>query len=203
MNLYGMGHRIRHDNQSFKQGAGRSKGAFSAPFSLTEQGMTVQGQFGQWRIIEGGAGQLLHLQTAIASGTISGDGAADAELSGISVQLEINLQFLPSELPNHKKLAFNFKHVGKTCTPSGPGVVTPLRVIDPNQRLNFTQAAVLGPGIARCLVDKAPSISFAFAELNLVPPNAADSWLTPGRVRVRVLRDRRRRQLPRHSQHYE
>ena len=178
MNLYGWdtgyATTINHLNKALAD----PKGVLSS-FSLTEQGMTVQGQFGQWRIIEGGAGQLLHLQTAIASGTISGDGAADAELSGISVQLEINLQFLPSELPNHKKLAFNFKHVGKTCTPSGPGVVTPLRVIDPNQRLNFTQTAVLGPGIARCLVDKAPSISFAFAELNLVPPNAADSWLTP------------------------
>ena len=178
MNLYGWDTGYATTINRLNKVLADPKGVLSS-FSFAEQGWTIQGQFGQWSIIEGGAGQLLHLQTVIQSGTISGEGTANAELSGISVQFEINLQFLPSELPNHKKLAFNFKRVGKTGTPSGPGVVTPLRVIDPNKKLSFTQTAVLGAGIARCLVDKSPSISFAFAQLNLVPPNTDDSWLTP------------------------
>ncbi len=154
------------------------KGVLSS-FSLTVQDMTIEGQFGSWSIIDSGAGHYLHLQTDLASGTISGGGIAETDLAGISVQFEINLLFLPGSLPNQKKLAFNFKSVGEKGTSSAPGVVTPLQVLDPDSMLNFTQTAVLGAGIALCLVDKAASISFAFAEINLVPPDTANSWLTP------------------------
>lgn len=141
-------------------------------FAVTEQGMTVQGSFGPWSIVAGGAGELLHLQTAITSGTITGGGAPNADLAGLAVLLEINLQFLPSKLPSQQDLGFSFKRVGKPGQPSAPGVVTPLRVLDPDKKLSFLQEAVLGAAVAQCLVDKASAISFAFASIGVAPPAA-------------------------------
>jgi len=146
-------------------------------FAVTEQGMTVQGSFGAWSIVAGGAGELLHLQTAIASGAITGGGAPNAELAGLAVLLEINLQFLPSKLPSRQDLGFSFQRVGKPGQPCAPGVVTPLRVLDPDKKLSFLQEALLGAAVAQCLVDKASAISFAFASIGVAP--SADSWLTP------------------------
>jgi hypothetical protein len=148
-------------------------------FSASAQGMTIQGQFGSWSIVPGGSGSLLHLQTAIQSGSISGGGASTADLSGVAVLLEIDLRFLPSALPNQSTLGFNFSHVGVAGQASTSGAVTPLRVLDPAKKLTFLQQAVLGAGVAQSLVDHASSITFAFANISVAPANSAHSWLTP------------------------
>ncbi len=148
-------------------------------FDVTAQGISVQGQFGAWTIVPGGSGQLMRLQTAIASGSISGGGAPAADLSGLAVVREVNLQLLPSSLPKQQDLKFNFKTLGVVGTPSGPGVVTPVLVLDPAKKLTFTQGAVFGAAIAQSLCDQAAAVSFAFASINLVPPSPAATWLTP------------------------
>ena len=149
-------------------------------FGLVVQGMTVQGVFGPWSIVTEGGGELLHLQTMIASGTMSGGGApAAADLTGIAVVLEINLLLLPPSLAGERELRFNFKTVGTADTPSAPGVVKPLKVLDPAKKLNFEQGAVLGAAVAQCLVEQASAITFHFARINIVPPDAGASWLTP------------------------
>ncbi|MGE0143693.1 MAG: TULIP family P47-like protein [Planctomycetota bacterium] len=148
-------------------------------FSLTEQGLTVTGAFGAWSIVPGGSGQLLHLVTNILSGTVSGGGVAAGDLAGTSVLLEVNLQFLPTKLPQQQDLRFHFEKVGKAGAATGPGVVTPLSVTDPHKSLSFLQSAVLGVAVAQCLVDHADSISFAFANISLAPPGPGDGWLAP------------------------
>lgn len=165
---------IAEVNQALADPAARPAG-----FNVTAQGMTVQGQFGAWSIVPGGSGVLLHLQTAITSGSISGGGAATADLAGLAVVMEINLLLLPSHLPGGLDLKFNFKTVGKTGTPSAPGVVTPMLVLDPAKKLAFAQTAVFGASIAQSLCDQAAAVSFAFANINLVAPAGSPTWLTP------------------------
>ncbi len=178
MNLYGWdtgyATTIAEVNQALANPAARP-----AAFNVAAQGMGVQGQFGAWSIVPGGAGELLHLQTLIASGSISGAGAPTADLTGLAVVLEINLELLPSNLPTQKDLKFNFKTVGKVGSPSGPGVVTPILVLDPNKKLTFEQEAIFGAAIAQSLCDQSGAVSFAFANINLAPPSAAATWLTP------------------------
>lgn len=146
---------------------------------FTRDGVALHCRLGSWRIISGGAGELLHLEIPILSGCVGMAGNPGTDLAGIAVQLEINLRFLPSDVSNHQQLNFNFQSVGVFGTPSAPGAVTPLRVIDPDQRLAFQEGAVLCLAIAQCLVERADAISFKFAEINLVAPDTANSWLTP------------------------
>ncbi len=156
--------------------------AVPASFSVTAQGMAVQGGFGLWSIVPGGAGDLLHLLVAVGSGTVSGGGAATVDLAGMSVLLEINLQLLPPNAANQQALKFNFKTVGTASTPSAPGVVKPLLVFDPAKKLSFLQSAVFGACIAQSLVNQASALSFSFANINLVAPGGAgglSSWLAP------------------------
>ena len=153
--------------------------AVPAAFNITAQGMSVQGQFGAWSIVPGGSGELLHLQTAIVSGNISGANLPSADLAGLAVVLEINLQLLPSSLPHQQDLKFNLKTVGAANTPSAPGVVKPILVLDPTKKLSFAQVAVLGAAVAQSMCDQSAAVSFSFANINLVPPSAGDTWLTP------------------------
>ncbi len=148
-------------------------------FELDEEGMSLAGKFGAWSIVPGGSGTLLHLKIDIASGTISGGGAPNAKLDGLSVIFEIDLLLLPPDASKQQKLVFNFQKVGKASDKPSPGLIVPIKVNDPNKVLSFMQEAVLGAGIAQNLVTKAADISFAFAQVNLVPPDAASSWLTP------------------------
>ncbi len=178
MNLYGWdtGYATSIDevNQSLADPA-----AHPAAFNVKLGGMSLQGQFGLWAVVPGGSGQLLHLQTTIASGGISGGAAPGADLAGLAVVLEVNLQLLPSSLPRQQDLKFNFKTVGVAGTPSAPGAVTPILVLDPAKKLSFAQEAILGAAIAQSLCDQAAAVSFAFANINLVPPSPAVTWLTP------------------------
>lgn len=156
--------------------------AVPAAFNVSAQGMQVQGGFGLWSIVPGGAGDLLHLLVAVASGSISGGGAATVDLAGMSVLIEINLQLLPSGVASQQALKFNFKTVGTASTPSAPGVVKPLLVFDPAKKLSFLQSAVFGACIAQSLVDQQAAISFSFANISVVAPGGAgglSSWLTP------------------------
>ena len=148
-------------------------------FSTTVTKTKVEGRFGPWSIVAGGAGQLLHLKIMIAAGTISGGSDPSADLAGVGVLLEIDLQLLPSNLPSQQKLSFNFKIAGTKDTPSAPGVVKPLQVLDPAKKLKFMQQVVLSAAITQFLVEQAASISFVFAHINLVPPSPTTSWLTP------------------------
>ena len=149
-------------------------------FNQKQDAINIAGCFSGWEIVAGGSGQLLHLELKIASGTLTGLGNA-ADLAKVSAKFEVNLSFLPTDLPNKTKLVLNLKSVGKEDEPSKPGVIKPLNgsVIDPNGELSFAQKSILLPMLAQFLVDNDDNITFAFANVNAVSPDKSSSWLAP------------------------
>jgi hypothetical protein len=154
----------------------RSTSQLQQPFSFSEQGFSTSGTFGTWSIVPGGSGPLLMLQIDIASGTMrmSADGPS-IDLSGMGVQLLVNLQLLPSpDAPSSQSLVFDFEQVG---TAGGPGVVTPHDVVN-SWSLSTLEKAALGNAVANTLVQHADEVSFVFATINPTQSSAI-SWIDP------------------------
>lgn len=147
-------------------------------FRFAQQGFSVSGSFGTWSIVEGGSGELLMLQIQISSGSMQM--AADApsiNLSGLSAQLLVSLQLLPSKTTaGGQSLLFDFKAVGP-ANQGGTGVVSPHDIVG-GTNLTLVQKAALGNAIASALVQHASDISFVFASLN--PTQAGGvPWMQP------------------------
>lgn len=154
----------------------RSTSKLQQSFSFSEQGFSTSGTFGTWSIVPGGSGQLLVLQIDITSGTmkISADGAS-IDVSGMGVQLLVNLQLLPSpDALSRQSLVFDFQQVGPVA---GPGVVTPHDVVT-SKSLSLLQKTALGNAIANTLVQHAGEVSFVFATINPTQ-NSTISWIDP------------------------
>lgn len=158
------------------------KGATTLPktFSLADGGLKASGTFGNWSVVSGGSGILLHIQAEIASGTVSGGTDPQADLAGMSLIFEIDLSLLPASA-NVQELRLNLKTAGKVKGKGGDGVVLPYSIA-PTGKLGFEQALFMQNAMAQFLVAQADKFTFAFARINMVPPNAADSWLAPVKI---------------------
>lgn len=137
-------------------------------------------QIGSWEIVKGGAGTLLHIQASIASGTLQ-NGGTDFDLSGMKIIFEMDLTLIP-ESADKSNYRADLKTAGKKGDKAGDGVVTPYDIDLNGKTLGFMEKLYLMNGAAESLVAQAADFTFAFAQINLVPPNTADSWLTPHEV---------------------
>ena len=117
-------------------------------FTFSESGFDLTGAFAPWQMVTGGAGKLLHMQVPIVSGTMkSGSGSID--LAGLSVTVEVSLQLLPSQAgAGASDLRFNFSSVGSTPGSATPGLVTPLSISDPQNRLTSVQQRIVMGAVA-------------------------------------------------------
>ena len=139
----------------------------------------IQGQFSRWSVIPGGSGQLIWLQLDIGSGTFTlgtGPQIQVAQLANVSIQVEVSLQLVPTQA-GASALQFDFKGVGKPGQ-AVPGLVTPLKLLDPNKALNPAMVDALPGLIADFLVNNAARVTYVFASIN--PANASTvKWLEP------------------------
>ncbi|MBO0610349.1 TULIP family P47-like protein [Myceligenerans salitolerans] len=139
------------------------------------------GSFGGWQIVEGGSGQFLTLRMPIVDGWLvlaSHDDRVD--LTGTAFVASVALDLIPSTLPDIQNLRFDVSSAGKVGQPPEPGAITPIRMDDPDGRLDDLQEALLLASLATYVAQNADRISFVFATVNLVPPQT-DSWLAPVR----------------------
>ena len=160
----------------------KSTGQMPQTFSLSGVDFvpyTVQGQFSRWSVIPGGSGQLIWLQLDLGTGAFvmgSGSQAQTASLGGVSIQVEVSLQLIPTQA-GASALQFNFKAVGKPGQ-AAPGLVTPLKLLDPHKALNPAMVDALPGLIANFLVNNAATVTYVFASVN--PANSATvTWLEP------------------------
>ena len=146
-------------------------------FTFSESGFDLTGAFAPWQMVTGGAGKLLHMQVPIVSGTMkSGSGSID--LAGLSVTVEVSLQLLPSQAgAGASDLRFNFSSVGSTPGSATPGLVTPLSISDPQNRLTSVQQRIVMGAVANCLVQNGPKVSYIFGTIN--PLAISIPWLRP------------------------
>jgi hypothetical protein len=136
----------------------------------------MTGQLGPWSITTGGSGKNLRMSFPITSGTFVFPDSPNADLSGVTLIADINLALLPSGTST-KKLAFDFNAVGGSGK-SGPGLVTPINLLDPNNHLSPAQHAEVFGLLPAYLVQQASSLTFSFAKVDIAQPGSG-SWLSP------------------------
>lgn len=148
-------------------------------FDFSMGGYQLNGTFGSWQIVPGGAGKLLHLELPIQSGKMVDRNGKMNDISGLSVVVEVQLELLPDKTDTSKQnLQFNFKAVGDEPTDTPPGIVTFRQVKDPAKRLPDQTRNFLGHAIAQCLLANAAAISYSFATISPVKTGTTN-WLTP------------------------
>jgi hypothetical protein len=150
-------------------------------FNFHEHGFHIEGTFGVWEIVPGGAGDLLELQIAIATGTLDMDGLPQPiGLKGVKVVLTVSLRFLPAPgVPQQKVLTFHFDSVADhDTTNTGDGVVSFNKTIAPDGLLTYLQQSAVGTAVASALVHNAADVSFVFATINPLAATRAP-WLQP------------------------
>jgi hypothetical protein len=159
-----------------------------------DEAISAAGKFQAWEVVQGGSGQILYLNLPILEGVLKvGEGlvtsameeviAHEVSLAGISVVMSIQLKILPRsgspEGSDYQDLKFDIEQVG-TGNP-GPGLITPVTVVDPEGRLSQTDRAFLLAVLAEFLVANSAKVAFVFASVNLVPPSS-NSWLAPAKT---------------------
>jgi len=152
----------------------------------------MTGQLGPWSITTGGSGKNLRMSFPITSGTFVFPDSPNADLSGVTLIADVNLALLPSGTST-KNLAFDFNAVGGNGKP-GPGLVTPINLLDPNNHLSPAQHAEVFGLLPAYLVQQASSLTFSFAneataspiDVSATPVPSADTmgWDTVFAIRV-------------------
>lgn len=175
MNLFGWDTAYAISISNINAALANNNGTIPQQFNYNQSGITMQGSFSPWRIVKGGSGKLLRMEFPVQSGTFSMAGQS-AQLDGVVLVAEVNLDLLPAGT-SQKNLMFNLKAVAQNGV-TGPGLVTPINLLDPNGHLNAAQHGLVYGLFPQYLVDHASQITFVFANVNFVPP-ATDSWLAP------------------------
>jgi Clostridium P-47 protein len=159
-------------------------------FSYEDAAIKLSGQFGPWRIVPGGSGPLVQLETPITSGEVYFKQFQESvSLNGVVPLVQMQLQ-LPKG-PNQqvlRTLVFNCTTLGKRAGDTTPGAVT---VINPDtsgilgshpkagQPEAALAAAALAAGLGAVFVQNAAQLSFVFASVLPVPVGQNADWLTP------------------------
>jgi hypothetical protein len=184
MNLNGWDTAFAIDFSVANAALARNQGSLLVGFSIDDpEGLQVraEGSFGGWQIAEGGSGQFITVRMPVVDGWLElASQGGRVDLAGTTFVASVALDLIPSALPDAQDLRFDVTTAGKVGQPPVPGAITPIRMDDPDGRLDDFQEALLLAALATYVAQNADRISFVFATVNLVPPQS-DSWLTPVR----------------------
>lgn len=154
------------------------------------------GKYKSWSIVPGGSERWLHLALAIQEGQLSiGSGTPSPialqfgvhqpltqkriyDLAGITIILAVDLRLVRVEATEGEEVQFNLRQPGQAFAPPESGYVTPVKVIDPNEKLDVAAQGLLGFAVADDLVKNADKVRYILGFINPVPPEK-DSWLAP------------------------
>ena len=143
-------------------------------FKFVDGPIHLEGRFGPWRVVPGGALQKLHLQIPIVEGWIKGlRRERKTKLDGTALTVEIGLRLLPRpDGTGASDLVFD---LGDGGTPE----TRPIRGIDieiTNTNLNEAQIEMTRLALVDCLNAHAEQIAFVFATIE-TRGSATDAWL--------------------------
>jgi hypothetical protein len=137
----------------------------------------ASGEFLPWSIT-GGSGTDVYIEIPIKSGTITPQGGSEkkTDITGMSITLEVNLEWIPSTVSNEgSTLQFDLStYVPKGSTKTKGGVYVK-SFTDPN---NTGFGEELGQGIAKDLIANKAEITFIFAQMG-VTGSGTPSWIVP------------------------
>jgi len=137
----------------------------------------AKGSFGPWSIA-GGSGTDVYVKLPIAAGTLTPKGASapTTNLSGMVIELEINLGWIPSQVTSGAdNLSFDLQHVTPPGATRDKGGIFVRSVTDPSST-GF--GGEVGSAVANALLANKDKITFIFAQTGVVDTQTA-TWLLP------------------------
>lgn len=141
------------------------------------------GMFGPWRLLPSDPGDLVRLALPIPTGSVSAGSDPPIDLAGLTAIVQVSLELLSRDQDRSRNLVFSFHAAGMFGDDPKPGLVTPVGLTGAAAvlaELGETGTGIVLNGIANSLVTNASTLSFVFAQLNVVPPGT-NSWLAPVR----------------------
>lgn len=165
---------VAEANQQLAANMSQLLDTFDFSYTVGLASTTISGTFNPWQIVPGGSGTIIQMKLPIQSGTLSMSGIGTYSLDGVAVELQIDLNILPSNVQPHTNvLTFSFSGSDVSDSDSIVYVCT----LDPNNQIPSTYESVLGEGIVQCLLANTAAITYVFATIDLVPSD--ESFLTP------------------------
>ncbi|CAO5026294.1 TULIP family P47-like protein [Microcystis wesenbergii] len=151
-------------------------------FSYEDDAIKMEGVFGAWELSPGGSPNLLQFKTPITQGVVTVKSInKTCSLDGAIPLLQLQLSFIDGASTNEKNLTFNCSVVGQSPNDTTSGAVSVINSdttgVLAHQDPDGLAAALLIPGLAKCLIANKDKLSFVFASVLLVPPQNS-GWLT-------------------------
>ncbi|MHA6758310.1 TULIP family P47-like protein [Streptacidiphilus sp. PAMC 29251] len=185
MNIYGWDTvsalSVETANSALAQNSNKLISDFKVSGETLSTPYDLQGEFGPWRIVPGGSGNLLRLAVPIAAGTVRPGAAAGIDLAGCTALVDVSLELLPAPDGHSQDLVFALHQAGQLGDQGRPGVITPVGLQGPgatSAALGAVGTGLVLNGVAESLAANAHAVSFVFASLNPMAPGAG-SWLAP------------------------
>lgn len=139
----------------------------------------LRGSFAPWKIASGGSNDIIHLQLDIESGTVR-DGERSWDLSGATLIVSTYLHWL-AVTAEEQDLRFDYNKLAPQGATPTPGELSVVSFRSADGTLPPDILALVSFALGKYLVDHASEVRFAFATVNLIPPET-NSWLTPKRT---------------------
>jgi hypothetical protein len=135
-------------------------------------------QSGAWQL-QRGQGALFTLAISFTSGTFTVAQAGSADISGVTIGIDVDLRLLPSSIPGSRDVAFQFAAPKSTKTGS---------IISGGEKLDIQHRTFLPFVLAQYLAMHAGAITYALATINPGKPGIS-SWLSPVQSTFTLLTD--------------
>lgn len=149
-------------------------------FDYENDGVKLQGTFGNWKIVNGGSDKYVHFEMPILKGSLNVNGT-ETDLTGVTPIMSIKLDFVsdPHDV-NVKKLIFSLgESIADTPTKDVFAVTVDARK-DPTITPEKNPAAwgIMNTSLPEVFIANKEKLSYFFAQINLVPPQDS-GWISP------------------------
>ena len=147
-------------------------------FDFKADTLRIKGVFEPWRVVRGGSGQLLRLETPISELMVEGvPGKGIQKFEKALVTVEVALKLIPEAAHGGHALVFDFSE--ESDSEVGGGTIRPIGVEVEGVDLDPVTERLLPDAVARCLSAHAEDITYVFAE---TATTGAAGWLAPVEV---------------------
>ena len=99
--------------------------------------VSAKGAFSKWEVVDGGSGQIVSLRITVRKGTATFllEENRTVDISDVQLVVALHLQIVSEGKSNHEYLKMNIKQTGEEGQTPKPGMLTPVRLLDPSGRL--------------------------------------------------------------------
>jgi hypothetical protein len=153
-------------------------------FDYSDDNIEMSGEFGVWKIVEGGSNKSVHFELPIKSGNLTIKMFHKTiKLDGVIPVMALQLAFIDNtRVANQKDLKFDCQIVGKSASDNTPGAVFTV-TSDATGKLHDREVdptglawSMMHDNMPKCLIANKDKLAFVFSSVDL-----AANWLSPKR----------------------